>query len=268
MKNVHSISHLSIASWNVQGLGSKLNDASFVRELRKHHIIALLETHCTSDTQIALDGYLGHHVYRPKSGSKAHGGISIFVKKELRPGIKFYSAKSTDLLWICLKKEFFKTTSEIFIGAVYISPLNSTYSKKLEYDPLDIIEQEIGKYAEQGNVILMGDFNDRTGTFQDYVSDNGTRYIPVPDSVVFDPNFRCRQSQDSSNIHCKYGKQLIEMCVATGLKIVNGRVFGDPCGKFTCHHYNGSSVVDYVLADNTTLPQLRYFKVEDLIGDI
>jgi len=90
-----------------------------------------------------------------------------------------------------------------------MSPLNSTYTMKLEYDPFDSIEQEIGKHAEQGNVILMGDFIARTGTFQDYVSDNGRRYIPVPDSVVFNPNFRCCQSQDSSNIHCKYGKQFL-----------------------------------------------------------
>ena len=34
------------------------------------------------------------------------------------------------------------------------------------------------------------------------------------------------------------------------------------------HHYNGSIIVDYILADNTTLPQFMYFKIEDLIGDM
>ena len=43
---------------------------------------------------------------------------------------------------------------------------------------------------------------------------------------------------------------------------------GDPMRKFTCHKYNGSSVVDYVLTDGNTLSQMKYFMVENLIGDL
>ena len=40
------------------------------------------------------------------------------------------------------------------------------------------------------------------------------------------------------------------------------------CGKYTCHHSNGTRIIDYTLVDNITLTQLRYFKVEDLIGNL
>jgi exonuclease III len=266
------ISHLSIASWNVQGLigksYNKLKDPSFLQELKKHHVIALIETHCTTDTSITIPGYYTHQVCRPKSNSKAHGGIAILVRSELRAGIKFYHATTNDIIWVCLKKEFFNTNQDIYIGAVYLSPVNSTYTKKLDYNPFDIQEKELAKYCEKGQSILLGDVNARSSTSQDFVLNNDAKHIPVPSGVTLDGNCACRKSQDYKMIKCAYGKQLIDLCIASGLKIANGRVLGDPSGRYTCHKYNGSSLVDYVLVDNTTLSQVRYFKVDDLIGDL
>ena len=267
MKNI-KISHLSIASWNVQGLKAKLNDPCFITEVKKHHIIALVETHYDDNTQLALEGYCVYQVNRAKSGHKAHGGIAIFVKKELRPGIKFYPAQSNDLLWVCLKKEFFNTLAHVFIGAVYISPANSSYTKKLDYDPFDIIESEIEKYTGQGQIILMGDFNARTSITQDFILDDGIQHDTLPQDFIYDTDCSCRYSQDVKIVQCKYGRQLIDLSIASGLKILNGRTMGDSYGKYTCHSYNGSTVIDYVLADGVTLPQIRYFKVDELIGDI
>ncbi len=49
-------------------------------------------------------------------------------------------------------------------------------------------------------------------------------------------------------------------------KIANGRVLGDPNGKFTCHKYNGSSVIDYVLVGSSVLSEIRYLRVHDFVG--
>ena len=54
---------------------------------------------------------------------------------------------------------------------------------------------------------------------------------------------------------------MIDMCIATSLKIANGRVLGDPNGKFTCHKYNGSSVIEYVLVGSSVLSEVRYLRV-------
>ncbi len=88
------------------------------------------------------------------------------------------------------------------------------------------------------------------------------------DTLHYDDNVTPRLSQDSSKKVCTYGNNLIELCIATGLKIANGRIFGYTIGKFTCHKYNGSSLIDYVLADNMVLLQIRYLQVNDFIGDI
>ena len=45
------------------------------------------------------------------------------------------------------------------------------------------------------------------------------------------------------------------------LKILNGRKIGDLIGKYTCHHYNGSSTVDYIITETDLFDKVRYFQV-------
>ena len=115
-----------------------------------------------------------------------------------------------------------------------MSSSNSSYSNKLDSNPFDVFEQEIAKFSEKGHTILMGDLNARTSTFRDSVIDDTSRHIPILNSVLCDKNYVCRNSQYSSMPRCTYGKQLIDLCISTGFKIVNGWIFGDPIGKFTC----------------------------------
>ena len=52
-RNINNSTSLSIASWNGQGITSKifnkLDDSIFINELQKHHIIGLQETHGNSE---------------------------------------------------------------------------------------------------------------------------------------------------------------------------------------------------------------------------
>ena len=45
----------------------------------------------------------------------------------------------------------------------------------------------------------------------------------------------------------QFGKELIVLCVACKLKILNGRTRGDFQGIFTYHGYNDSSTIDPIL---------------------
>lgn len=268
--NVTLLSHLSIASWNVQGLYNqdlnKLEDPLFLKEIRKHHIVAVQETHCAPDYYIHVDGYCSHQANRPLTGNVAHGGVGFLVKKEIRRGVKFITGATNDIIWLCLKKDFFNLPKDIYIACIYIPPVNSTYSQKLNYKPYEIIEKEVEKYCEVGYTILLGDFNSRTGKSADYIVNDDVTHIPVPALYVPDTGIISRQSQDLKV--CTYGSELLELCRKSGLKIVNGRVIGDSSGRFTCHKYNGSSVVDYIVADYVTLSKMLYFKVDDLIGTL
>ena len=70
-----------------------------------------------------------------------------------------------------------------------------------------------------------------------------------------------RTSQDMTSN--KKGKELIELCDKSQLVILNGRKLGDIKGKFTCHKYNGSSVVDFIATSYNLYPKIKYFRVLD-----
>jgi hypothetical protein len=117
-----------------------------------------------------------------------------------------------------------------------------------------------------GDVVLMGDFNSRTGLRSDCPNYEGDKYLPMPAHDTYSLPVP-RQSHDRHD-NCTYGKQLLNMCASTGLFIANGRVFGDTRGVYTCHQYSGSSVVDYLLVSNDIISQLRYFKVHEFTGTL
>ena len=85
------VSHLSVATWNIQGLQSnlsdKLRDRRFLAEINKHHIIGLTETHCSPDDSVKVPGYHTYMICREKSRQKAHGGIAFMIKDELQSGV-------------------------------------------------------------------------------------------------------------------------------------------------------------------------------------
>ena len=57
------------------------------------------------------------------------------------------------------------------------------------------------------------------------------------------------------------GKRLLDFASEADLKILNGSTLGDIFGRYTCLHYNGSSVVDYVLVSHTLATKVTQFKV-------
>ena len=47
--------------------------------------------------------------------------------------------------------------------------------------------------------------------------------------------------------------EMLDICIASRLRILNGRITGDICGLLTCHNRHGSSVVDYTIASHELL---------------
>ena len=105
----------------------------------------------------------------------------------------------------------------------------------------------------------MGDLNARTGERTDWVQmDSLSPYLPVDYTV--DYNVGKRTSMD--HVVNKAGLILLDTCVASGLRILNGRHSGDKdIGRYTCINSRGSSVVDYVLAEINLFNIIKNFEV-------
>ena len=109
----------------------------------------------------------------------------------------------------------------------------------------------------------MGDFNARTGALQDFIANDINRFdvhdhnqsISFPDQVSTNRNNR-------DITISPFGTRLVEMCLASNLKFLNGRTKGDLLGQFTCYTINGKSAVDYVITSETIIPKILFFTVE------
>ena len=115
--------------------------------------------------------------------------------------------------------------------------------------------------------MVMGDLNARTGEDPDLIhNDVYDQNIPLfenylPDSCIID-----RYSKDK--VVLARGRALNDLCIQTGLRILNGRSTGDLVGNFTCHNYNGSSVVDYGIVSETLLSRINIFKIHKFNPDL
>ena len=84
-------------------------------------------------------------------------------------------------------------------------------------------------------------------------------YLPVAENYLQDKKIRYRISQDT--VVDTRGRELIDLCIKSQLRILNGRSFGDSQGMYTFHNYNGNSVVDYMIVSENLLSQILYFNV-------
>ena len=156
---------------------------------------------------------------------------------------------SSEFQWVKLLKNAFNLEKDLFICFSYISPC--MFQHKSDSDALDAIVRDINSYKNDGSILLCGDLNARTGSDTDFIINDDDGHIPLDPDYIIDAKVRKRESEDSKVD--ERGKQLNEVCIASRLRILNGRTLGDLFGKFTCQKPTGASVVDYFIASEELL---------------
>ena len=95
----------------------------------------------------------------------------------------------------------------------------------------------VGNFQEKGNVVVMGDFNARVGLGADIDdSEIGDGPLSQPNSTGPNQSIPLRCSMDTARPN-RLGVELLQLCVVTGLIILNGRTEGDlevRCTYFLC----------------------------------
>ena len=106
----------------------------------------------------------------------------------------------------------------------------------------------------------MGDFNSRTGKYSaDTVSQEGNDII---DNDQSKSDFEPVQRNSFDNVLNSHGKQLLDICKNLDLRIVNGRINLDTLGRPTFHGRNGTSIIDYIVCDQSTFLNITGFVVK------
>ena len=278
MKNI--INLVNIGSWNIHGLFDsinkvklcKLKDEEFVKRLHDFDILCLQEIQCgPSDTVgLSVEGYLLKPFHRTISKNNRHfGGSLILVKKSVQKGVKFVRDFKGDVIWIKLEKSFFGFEKDVYFCFAYAPPSNSSYLKNNDLDILEKVEEDISLYSNLGNIMIAGDFNAKTKTENDYISDKDDDHSPINHSVLYqyDDCF-IRQNCDLHPVD-EQGRKFLELCKNSRIRILNGRMPGDRLGTFTRHPRSlreTPSTLDYMAADLASFKNIKSFTVLPHLG--
>jgi len=253
-------SALVFSSWNIQGSCCKtFKDDEFLSYVENSDIICVQETWLDSYVDLDIPGYsfFTSSRIRSKGAKRNSGGVAVIFKSLYRRGISKLVSSTVDTVWCKFDKQFFGLENDLYLCNAYIPPESS--SKSSNESPFEILSNDICKYSNLGDIVVLGDLNARTGQLIENHFDTFTFDNPITDGLCFTKN---RQNRDIKVNN--YGKTLIDLCSAADLTILNGRFAGDLKGDFTCYHYNGSSVVDYCIVRNSLLSDVQYVNVSPI----
>jgi len=246
-----------VGQLNCNGLNNKLDDFEFISKVKSYDICILIETH--RQHNFIVDGYKSFFLpatklHGVKSG-RYSGGISILIKLKLQNVIKLYKTIENYAIWLKIDQKLMNLDKHIFIGGIYIPPIDSKYAIAR---PFDNLEHDLSELSN-GYIVCGGDFNARTSNLDDYLLNyDGDNFMDL-DCVSGDITPLKRINMDDTVN--TYGRAFLKFCKSSNLTILNGRSPGDFNGRFTCYRPSGSSVVDYGLISPCLMTHLEYFNV-------
>ena len=253
-------SKLSFCACNINGLsskclGNKLQNPDLLTVIDNCDFILLTEIGNCTDLEIT--GYKSFvqcsTPNQSRKGGRNSRGIALFYKNKLDKNIVI-TKTTQNYVWFIIKRDLLNSIN-IHVCGIYVP-------KYFDLEIFDQLEQDITDFSPTGSIILMGDFNSRTGKYSDTVSQEGNNVISNDQS---ESAFQPAQRNSFHNVINSHGKRLLEICKNLDLRIVNGRahgVNGDTLGRPAFHGKNGTSVIDYVICDQYTLLDVNSFVVK------
>lgn len=237
-------------------------DPDFLKEVLSFDIVSLTETHAFQQ-DLSLFGFKSpfRKDRAPTSKSrKSFGGIAVFVKDYLIENqiVQEEKTENADVIWLRLDKKFLNSNCHLYIACTYLSPLNK-YNNAYAKNSFENLRKDVEKFTSKGFVLLLGDFNARTGTLNDFINISND-ICNGPALKSNDCTNGTRNNEDRAK-PSKRGKELIAMCKDLDMSILNGRTPGDAYGRITCFRPNGCSVVDYGICSNDFINNVLFFKV-------
>jgi exonuclease III len=266
MSTDRSTSKFTSSFWNVQHLGDKLQEEDFLSVFKTHDFVGLTETGSRNiENKLIPSGYSYFHNPIGNGNRKRNGhGILFLFRSKYRKYISKVNLSNPDFLGVRISKACWGLQKDVCIVTAYIPPRNSPTLIDKDGPFLDL-ENQVNKLQKSCYVLVGGDVNARTGNLPDFILHDDNDNLPSQPEpvVVYSPTSTILRSNMDKSINA-HGRTLCEICKNNDLAILNGRTAGDSLGSFTCHKYNGSSCVDYVLCDPELFENTMEFEVGDL----
>jgi hypothetical protein len=211
-------------------------------------IISLFETWEHEDSKVPnIEGFVLWSTWNKKSHRRGIGGITCYIIKSISPHIQLHKIHPLNqYIWIEILDI---NAKKMYIAIYYFALINSTFYKKNNRDSnchYNNLEQHIYSSKNEGNIFLLGYFNDRTATKQATLLSIVSNHNPLwLDEYLVLSNSYKRSSENL--IENLFGTDLVMLCSSQDLIIFNGVMKWPNSNQMTCIHGLGSSVVDYVI---------------------
>ncbi|MEW8547180.1 MAG: endonuclease/exonuclease/phosphatase family protein, partial [Candidatus Thiodiazotropha sp.] len=261
---------LKCGSLNVCGIKRKMQYPELCELICNYDLFCVTETKIDNHDIITLPGYNFLSQSRKQKYLRKSGGIGVFVKDYIAPHISLLESDSDYILWFKLSKSFLQADEDLFFGIVYLPPSESRFHNS---DELDLFEVEITNMCVLHKyVFLMGDFNARTQSKNDFIDINEFTEQELDNDDFSDQFFDVHNLLSHYNLdhtrasHDKYsnneGNFLLDICKTNNLFILNGRCGKDKgIGNFT---FRNLSVIDYSIASAFALKYIKEFEITEL----
>ncbi|VDI40569.1 Hypothetical predicted protein [Mytilus galloprovincialis] len=202
---------------------------------------------------------------RHKLSNYRSGGIALGYRKYLEKYIKPIETECKFVYWFTIDKKVLHLPENVFIGIVYIPPVNTNYTSEEAFNEIEI---ELQRFSEKSDyIILVGDFNSRTANLpdfydeddiDDFVIDNLTDQSDFTDVYMLDDlNIPRTRNNPDKVVNC-YGRKFLEFCKNNKVFILNGRVGQDVIGRPTSRN---NSVIDYIICTSHFLRCRSNFEI-------
>ena len=234
----------------MNGLTSeKKQSAEYGSFISQNDTVFLFETWTDKDSDVDFSGYTSHNFYRKFQNRRAKrnsGGVVLYYKNHLKPGIELVRNHYDTVIWVRLDHKFFGFENDVFISGVYIWGEDSPAYKYVNIDFFfSLLENYIFEFENQGFLYIVGDWNSRVGSRNDFIVCDEFNSCIDDDEYTPDP-YMPRSTMD--HVCNGFGTRMLDLCKSTGLRIVNGRLFNDLHGQFTYVESNSMSVMDYLVS--------------------
>jgi exonuclease III len=228
-------------------------------------IICLAETWEHEESKVPnMKGFVFWSAWNKKYHRTGIGGIAYYTRKNISPHIQLDKIDPLNqYIWIEISDT---NAKNMYITIYYFAPINSTFYKKNNLDkncPYNNLEQYIYNLKNEGNILLLGDFNARTATKQATLLSNDPNHNPLwlDEDLVLSNSYK-RSSEDL--IENFFGTELVKLCISQDLIIFNGVMKWPNSNQMPYIHGLGSSVVDYVISNILISNEITTF---DLLND-
>ena len=200
-----------------------------------------------------LSGYTHHALCHPRRGGKGRpsAGISVYVRNSLDKHVSIVASDlSLGVLYLKISSVLPTSRPDILLACCYL-PTSAG-------DPFVDLMHGLAMHGRGCTLLVVGDLNARTGQLRD---------IPLPQDKINsdDPHNlvdrdmalvpRHRANRDM--LVNPRGRSCVDLCLSSGMAIVNGRTPGDLSGAFTVFSKSkqaANSTPDLILASAALFP--------------